>query len=283
MREVIELFLERLPASVPFQILCHKVMERIDLIRDDDIAEFIRLTNDALDIDTLYRRTTPSRPLPASIQRTPTSSLPRVSPVPAVPATTVSLPVVASSRPRSTLVCSNTNCGASGHTIDTCFKTGGGLEGQRDQYMAKRKGAQAHLAQLDDFLAGRDCAQAFLTHLEEILECEDDPPDVLSVPNVAAHHNTDNVTDPVPTFSALSLGSSDVVVDSTSFVNDHLYFDAYSPSQPELFPAPLAFSAFPSALFDLAVPDLALGPSAFVATSLPFNSLLDSGCTHYIL
>ena len=69
MREVIELFLERLPTSVPFQVLRHKVMERIDLIRDDDVTEFIRITNEALDIDTLYRRARPSvapttRPLP---------------------------------------------------------------------------------------------------------------------------------------------------------------------------------------------------------------------------
>ena len=58
---------------------------------------------------------------------------------------------------------------------------GGGLEGQRDQYMAKRKGAQAHLAQLDEFLGSRDRAQAFLLHLEDILEDEDEPPDVVSV------------------------------------------------------------------------------------------------------
>ena len=105
-REVIELFLERLPTSVPFQILRHKVMERIDFIRDDDITEFIRITNEALDIDNLYRRSNPPRstmnPAPRS-----SSSLPRVplatssSSAPAV----VSPAVVPT--PRSKLLCVN--------------------------------------------------------------------------------------------------------------------------------------------------------------------------------
>ena len=41
-----------------------------------------------------------------------------------------------------------------GHTIETCFKNGGGLEGKRDQYLASRIRVQAHLAHLTDVLEG---------------------------------------------------------------------------------------------------------------------------------
>jgi hypothetical protein len=166
-REVIELFLERLPTSVPFQILRHKVMERIDSIRDDDVTEFIRITNEVLDIDNLYRRSNPPRSTANPASRSSTTTVPRVPPAisPGTPASTTITSSTAVPTPRSKLLCINSNCGLTGHTIDTCFKVGGGLEGQRDLYLAKRKGAQAHLAQFDDLIASRDRTQAFLLHI----------------------------------------------------------------------------------------------------------------------
>ena len=55
---------------------------------------------------------------------------------------------------RSSLICTNTNCGDIGHTIESCFKIGGGLEGKRDQYVASRNRAQAHLVHLTEILEG---------------------------------------------------------------------------------------------------------------------------------
>ena len=271
-REVIEFFLERLPTSVPFQILRHKVMERIDLISDDDITEFIRITNEVLDIDNLYRRSNPARVAPPSATRsTPASSLPRVPPIPSpiTPAPTV----VPTQRSKSSLLCVNQNCGLTGHTIDTCFKVGGGLEGQRDLYLAKRRGAQAHLAQFDEFLASRDRAQAFLLHLDDILQDDEDPPDVTdSTPTVTV----DSPSDTIPTFSALSIPTTThSIVTPVPVINDDLFFELYMSSRPESF----AYSAVPSFL-DLGSD---LPPSAFSATPFPFNSLLDSGCTHHII
>ena len=268
-REIIELFLERLPTSVPFQILRHKVMERIDTIRDDDITEFLRITNEVLDIDNLYRRSNPTRIVP-NVTTRPSSLLPRVSPSVSnnTPPSSTTPAVTSTSRPR--LICANTNCGATGHTIDTCFKVGGGLEGQRDQYMAKRKGAQAHLAQIDEVIAGRERAHAFLLHLDTILQEDDEPPDITS----PIHDTTDPTTDPVPSFSALSLTTTDSIVTPISVINDDVFFDLYLPSQLKS----VAYSAIsPSFL------DLSLSPFAFASTSFPFNSLLDSGCTHHII
>jgi len=272
LREVIELFLERLPNSVPFQVLRHKVMERIDQIRDDDVAEFIRITNEALDIDTLYRRARPTAP---PVTRPP----PRATPAPHLPTPTGHAagvpPVATTPRPKSTLVCSNVNCGATGHSIDTCFKVGGGLEGQRDLYMAKRTSARAHLAQLDDFLTARDRAHAFLLHLDDVLEGDDEPPDVVSTPISTTIPSVDSVIASAPTFSALSISTSEPSVVPDPIVNDHLYYELYRP-----FVESFACSALPSALEGLCSD---VSPSVFFTPTFPFNSLLDSGCTHYII
>jgi hypothetical protein len=267
-REMIELFLDRLPTSVPFQILRHKIMERIDYIRDDDITEFIRITNEVLDIDNLYRRSNPTRTMTNSTTR-PSPSAPRPSPtVPNGTSTTSTVPaLVSNSRPR--LICANSICGATGHTIDTCFKVGGGLEGQRDQYLAKRKGAQAHLAQIDEVIASRDRAQAFLLHLDDILQEDDGLPDITSPPPIT----TDPLPDPVPTFSALSLTTTDSIVTPVSVINDD-FFELYLPSSLES----LAYSAISPSFIDFS-----MSPFAFSSTSFPFNSLLDSGCTHHII
>ena len=266
-REVIELFLERLPNSVPFQVLHHKVMERIDLIQDDDVTEFIRISNEALDIDSLYRH---ANPLQTTLPPRSSPSIPRAT---TTPSTSASAPVPTPPVPahsRSHLVCSNNNCGATGHTIDTCFKVRGGLEGQRDAYLAKQKGAQAHLAQFDEFLASHDRAQAFLLHIEDILQGDEDPSAVVSTSSVPSP-TVEYTPDPVPTFSALSIPTSEFSV------NDDVTFDLYLPSSFKT----TAYSALSPTLVDLCN---VVSPSAFaVSSEFPFNSLLDSGCTHYII
>jgi hypothetical protein len=182
-----------------------------------------------------------------------------VVPTPAVP-----------NRFKSTVICSNVKCGTIGHTIDTCFKEGGGLEGQRDAYLAKHRGAQAHLAQFDDFIASHDQAQPFLLHIEDILQGDKDPPGIVSTTPVTSVP-VDTTPDPIPTFSALSIPTSDF------FVNDNVTFDVYLPSPFK----PSAYSALSPDLIDLCNGIL---PSAFaVPSEFPFNSILDSGCTHYII
>jgi hypothetical protein len=39
-------------------------------------------------------------------------------------------------------ICSNTNCGRTSHTIDTCFAKGGGMEGKRDEVLVAKEKAR---------------------------------------------------------------------------------------------------------------------------------------------
>ena len=141
---VIEWFLDRLPTSVPYDILCFRTMENINNITANDITAFIKLTDEVLRIDSTYRCTSNTRSIPTRFM----NSVP-----PATTSLSSSLSTVTATKPfqsRSSLVCSN--CGLPGHTIDKCFKTGGGLEGKRDQYLASRTRIQAHLAQITELI-----------------------------------------------------------------------------------------------------------------------------------
>ena len=164
-REVIQAFLVKLPASIPFQMLRHETMRKIDTIHDDDVMSFIRVTNEALDIDSHYRPAPPTS-VPRQSSHSVAHILSTVST--SVPSTTTG---VSNTAPRSSLICSN--CQTRGHTVDTCFKAGGGLEGQRDKYQANRTRAQAHLAHLDDAMANRQRVQAFLVQMEDVLDGND--------------------------------------------------------------------------------------------------------------
>ena len=265
-REVIEYFLSKLPTSVPFQMLRHNTMKEIDNVRDDDVSTFLRITNEVLDIDLLYRHpassTRPSLP--------PRHVHPPPQPTPSVPPS--------SSNPSNALACSN--CHIRGHTAATCFKPGGGLEGQRDKYMANRNRAQAHLAKMDD---GRVRVQAFLAHILEVLDGNtvDSPaeaiPDSDTVETPPPEPLVDSTT-PLPTFSALSM-STPSVVDIPTFNEDFL-FDVYAWSDLLSF---IVLSAFGSAIPSLQEPSNEVIPSAFLTSTFPYNAVLDSGCTHYIL
>jgi hypothetical protein len=58
--EVIMSFLEHLPASVLYQVLHCQILKDIDSIQFDDIATFISVTNDVLEIDSVYRPAAPT-------------------------------------------------------------------------------------------------------------------------------------------------------------------------------------------------------------------------------
>ena len=210
----------------------------------------------------MHKRLNPN----ASSSQHHTSSMPRSShTLPNIPSSSSSTsqptptPLPSSTRPpRSSLVCSNTNCRGLGHTVDKCFKPGGGLEGKRDEYLANLGRAQAHLAQIMDILEGNLVFEETLPS-DTVVPPE---PDVLIEPTAT------------PPFSALSLAPVLPTTTSSTSVNEDFFFEAYSVFHPQL-----SF-AFP-AVDNLDLPASVL-PSAFTASTLPFNSLLDSGCTHHI-
>ena len=256
-RMVIERFLDCLPTSVPYDILRFRTMETINDIGVDDVTAFIKLTDEVLKIDNTYRRTRPTTTRSSN-------PAPRIPPPP-TSSSIINVPKPSTQPARSSLICSNTNCGAIGHTIDTCFKIGGGLEGKREQYLASWTCVQAHLAHLIDVLDGNSIDEP-----DPPSSTPDNSPDIITEPEVGP-----------PSIAALSLDpaitSPPVVVDTT-FVNEDFYFEQYFLGDRE---KSYAMSALPldMILSDLRSPSV---PTALTASPFPFNSLLDSGCTNHI-
>ena len=137
--------------SVPSDILHFQTMETINSIPVDDVTAFIKFTDKVIKIDNTYHHMSHTHPPPTRLSNT---TLCVLSISQALPSTNAILIRTSSQPSRSSLVCSNTNCGATGHTIETCFKNGGGLEGKHGQYLASRNCVQAHLAHLTDGLEG---------------------------------------------------------------------------------------------------------------------------------
>jgi hypothetical protein len=147
--------------------------------------------------------------------------------------------------------------------------------------MANRNRAQAHLAKLDDYLSRCDCVQAFLAQVVEVLDgnINDSPAESISdtVETLPPDPLVDTTT-PLPTFAALSMLMSPVV--DIPILNDDFLFDVYLWS--DLSPS-IVLSAFSSTLPSLQEPSHKVFPSAFLTSTFPYNVVLDSGCTHYIL
>jgi hypothetical protein len=120
-------------------------MWQIDLIWDDDVMAFICVTNEMLDIDSHYP------PAVSVICHQPPHPVTQPHTTPSAITSTAAPPPPTTASIQSTLNCSN--CHACGHTVNTCFKAGGGLEGQCDKYQANHTRVQAHLAHLDDAIA----------------------------------------------------------------------------------------------------------------------------------
>ena len=114
-----------------------------------------------------------------------------------------------------------------------------------------------------------------MAQLTDILEsntvCKDTPtpdPVVPPIPDVILETTT-------PPFSALSIASDLPATPSSTIVNDDLYFEAYLVFLHEFA---LVFPVLTS--LEDASPSL---PLAFQASALPYNSILNSRCTHHIL
>ena len=259
-RDVIEVFLDRLPTSVPFQILRFKYMSQIDDVLTTDISFFFKITDEVLDIDSLHKKTT------SSLNPTMRNPIPRPSVPPSLnqappstTSTTATLPSVPTSRPaRSSLTCINSNCRNIGHTIDRCFKPGGGLEGKRDEYLSNLNRVHAHLAQLTEIIEGN------MDDLDTTL------------PDVQVSDTPDIIVDTTPAFSALTITPVTSTTPVDAIVNEDILFDMYSSS---LLEFPYSFSAV-SASLDLSF--TSAFPIAFTVADFPYNSVLDSGCTHHI-
>ena len=190
-RMVIEQFLDRLPSSIPYDILRFHTMKTIDDISVDDITAFIKLTDEVLRIDNTYRRT--------SFSAHSLDTVPDVSPSPPLSST---LTTKISSQQHSSHSCSN--CSTVGHTADKCFKAGGGLEGKRDRYLASRHRVQAHLAHLMEILEGNVVDESDPPFEPDIIV----PSPVISLP-----------TSPSTSFTGLSYPHSQAILTSSNLLS----------------------------------------------------------------
>lgn len=131
---------------------------------------------------------------------------------------------------------------------------------------------------IDNALANHDQAQAFLVQMTDVLDGNgsviDHPsPDIVVTPDSASAVDIPDIT----SFSAIPFSSTNVTV---SAMNDDLFFEVYSSSIPKFISNSIfAFSSFSSSLLSL-TNSL---PIVLLASSFPFNSVLDSGCMHHII
>ena len=258
---VIEHFLDRLPSTIPYDILRFRAMENIDNVSVDDITAFIKLTDEVLKIDNNYRR----------ISNTRSTSAHAVNPVPYAMASSLPLssPTVATiSQPRSSLVCSN--CNAIGHTVDKCFKAGGGLEGKRGQYLASRTRIQAHLAHLTEILEGNIV----------------DEPDPLASPISSDTYEPDIIFEPeVPPSPVAALPFIPTAVPHTKWSVSHPVVSLHASSSPPS--AGLSYShhsalTSQNLLSHTPYSQSTQGPRAMLAVAMPWTFMKDDDASSFL-
>ena len=149
-RQLLYTFADGLPNNtVAFVNLYDHIISSLNEPHEQSLPNIHHLFDRTIQIDNNIQRTrilhsNPRRPLPP----TPTTA-------PSVPPTSAAVSPVPnpqgdrSSRPTSTLYCSN--CGRSGHTGPNCFQPGGAMEGRREEYLASRAPRPiAHIAEIEE-------------------------------------------------------------------------------------------------------------------------------------
>ena len=244
----VAIFVRGLPPVPAFNTLRADLPRRIAAIADDhDFAAFVDLTDTVLELDTIFRPSTQSqvnRP-----PRAPPTSVPPAPPLPTLPPT---VPEPSSRTSKKELTCNNCKSRglrATGHTDGTCFQTGGGMEGRREEYLSNKGRIHAMLA---------EC-------LENALMSPELPP--LSPDSHSCSNSpilspaTDNEVI-VPPIAHLSVASY--------MPNSDFREDAYTQCEFKLLPC-----------FALATVDFT--SAALLSLTNIYNALLDSGCTHHIV
>lgn len=144
-RQLLAIFADGLPNNtVSFVNLYDYIIFSLNEPNEQALPNIHELFDRTIHIENNIQRTrimnTPARSqarLPTTNQpTTPSTSLTVSSPVPAAPVP-------------ATRHCKN--CNRPGHTEDTCFQPGGGMEGRREEYLANRSAKPvAHIAEVED-------------------------------------------------------------------------------------------------------------------------------------
>ena len=249
-------FVHGLPNIAAFNTLWADLQNHVTAAGDRDFGAFVSLTETTLELDSIFRsilhtnqvhsHPPPQQSIPSSVPTT-TPSVP--APAPPILSTPHSAAV-----PYSAKLCSN--CGLRGHLAPTCFKAGGGMEGQRAEYKKDRNKVVAMLlADLDDSINSLD---------ESELESNAPVTELFSesiVPNTLDDHII------IPNTANYSVSPESAFISQ----NDNIHRDLYPLCEPSEF-LPCAFAGF-----------FELEHTAYLSLGNRFNLCLDSGCTDHII
>ena len=261
-RVFINAFVKSLPNTMTFATLRAFLPDRLASWNDVDIGPFLTITNEVMDLEVAFRNSNASAPSHSrSGPRPPSLAHQMLAPPPPLPIpqsnpsstpTPSQIAVPISSRgPKSTLTCNNCKergLRCTGHTNATCFQTGGGMEGRRDEYMSNKGRFHAMLVECLDNASSFSDTITLPTPVSQ--------PSSPSYPPVL----DDEVV--IPPIANLCVASPASNVD--------LLHDLYI-HRPIKFPSYLAYT---SVDFTCA---------SMVSMVSIYNALLDSGCTHHIV
>ena len=141
-------FIRGLPLTSAFHMLRSQLPVHVSAAGDQDYGAFITITESALELDTIFKSATQIPRLSRNHPFPPTTS-DRESPAKVLAATTIPDKSAKPVSTSSSKTC--TNCGLTGHLASTCFKPGGGMAGQRDEFKHNRNQVVAMMiASLDE-------------------------------------------------------------------------------------------------------------------------------------
>ena len=246
----INYFVRGLPLISAFTFIRATLSTRLEGTSELDLGLFIKLTEEVLELDTVFRSASQFLG-PRSGRSTVQSSTPPSSST-AVPTSTADPAPHPAKQGLTCGNCKSRGLRCTGHTDLTCFQPGGGMEGRREEYLSNKGRFHAMFVEcLDNASLSLDPPHP-----------SDSPPPALS-PTLPSTLDDDVILAPlanlcVPTFPA----------------NSDFDFSLYSSCAHVPLPAPTSRLAFPAVDFTT---------TALSSVMSLYNALLDSGCTHHII
>lgn len=246
----IGLFVRGLPSIPAFNTIRAELPERIAAIpHEQDYGAFITLTEKVLQLDTIFCSISQSH-----VPRQARDSTGTMTSVPQATGTnTPKSPNAPDTTPRIQKHCNNCKSRglrSVGHTDDTCFQQGGGMEGRREEYLSNRGRVHAMFA---------ECLENALLSPDQLL-----PSDISSPPSSPHSFGPPTLDDEqiIPPIANLCIVSPTQNAD----LRDDLY-------KPDL----IKFT------FPLACVSIDFTSASLASMVSQYNALLDSGCTHHII
>ena len=192
-------FIRGLPLTPAFFLLRSQLPMYVAAAGDQDYGAFVTITESALEQETVFRSASQHVRPPHHLSSLPNpsaESMNRPIVTPSVPDRSMKpAPNAHLHAPGSSKTC--TNCGLTGHLASTCFKPGGGMAGQRDEFKRNRNQVVAMMiASLDEAygVADMDSPEDISSPISPHIPPNDNPvvtpvSPILSAQNEYVHHD----------------------------------------------------------------------------------------------